>query len=254
LTEFLPISSSGHLIIFPALFHWQEQPLVFDTTMHLATAFALLVFFWRDIWKITLTFFQDFQRFNVKFHKYSTEGSFALKLFVGCLPAGIIGFLFEDTFETTFRSVESVALFLMAGALLMYFADRFHKPTNSNPSYKSSFIVGIFQSLALLPGFSRSGSTISGGMITGMGREQAARFSFLLAVPIVFAAGFFKLISTDWNVVDVSYPVLLGGFMSSFLVGLLAIKVLLAYVKSHSLNLFVAYRILLFFVLMFLIN
>src|SRR3989339_245083 len=94
LTEFLPISSSGHLIIFPALFHWQEQPLVFDTTMHLATAFALLVFFWRDIWKITLTFFQDFQRFNVKFHKYSTEGSFALKLFVGCLPAGIIGFLF----------------------------------------------------------------------------------------------------------------------------------------------------------------
>jgi len=180
--------------------------------------------------------------------------SFALKLFVGCLPAGIIGFLFEDTFETTFRSVESVALFLMAGALLMYFADRFHKPTNSNPSYKSSFIVGIFQSLALLPGFSRSGSTISGGMITGMGREQAARFSFLLAVPIVFAAGFFKLISTDWNVVDVSYPVLLGGFMSSFLVGLLAIKVLLAYVKSHSLNLFVAYRILLFFVLMFLIN
>ncbi|RJR27460.1 undecaprenyl-diphosphatase UppP [candidate division WWE3 bacterium] len=253
LTEFLPISSSGHLVIFPILLNWREQPVVFDTTMHIATACALSVYFWKDIWNIARNFFADFSSFGFALGKYTENGALALKIVVGCIPAGLLGFFFEDAFETYFRSVESVMLFLMAGALLIYFAEKLLKREDNKITYKKSFLIGLFQSLALFPGFSRSGSTISGGMFLGLTRENAARYSFLLSIPIIFAAGFYKLLSTEWTGSDVSFGVLGFGFISSFVVGLAAIKILLEFVKKNTLYVFVVYRIVLFLILSLII-
>ncbi|MFC1621973.1 undecaprenyl-diphosphatase UppP [Patescibacteria group bacterium] len=224
LTEFLPVSSSGHLIILPQVFGWESQPLVFDLVLHLGTALALVGYFFRDL---------------INFKKLWPI------LLVGSIPAGIIGFLFGDFFEMYFRGTLTVAIFLILGSIFMFLAEKFAKSKDANLGYKKSLFIGLFQALALFPGMSRSGSTISGGMFLGLSREAAARFSFLLSVPIVIAASAFKVyesLSISSLTFDIS---LFAGFLSSFLIGLLAIKFLMNFVKKHSLFWFVGYRLLL---------
>lgn len=241
LTEFLPISSSAHLVLVPIILKWEYQSLAFDAVLHLGTGCALLVYFFSDIVSI------------LKSKKLLTL------IIIGSLPAGILGFLFDNLFETYFRSVGFVTLFLAMGTILMYIAEvafknvwSIHRVENiSLISPAKAFVLGLFQSLALFPGVSRSGATISGGMLLGLTRELAARFSFILSLPIVFAAGFFKLLDSrgellwDFN--------LLTGFITSFLVGLFAIKFLVNFLKSNNLYIFIAYRVLLIAVLFFLI-
>ncbi len=229
-TEFLPISSSGHLIIIPEIFGWRVQPLVFDTTLHLGTALALIVYFYKDILEILIK--------KIKFGWIILAGS---------IPAGLIGFFFGDFFENTFRNTTYVVLFLFAGSLLMFIAELFVKRVkiDEKVGIRKSVLIGLFQSLALLPGMSRSGSTISGGMLLGLSRRKAARFSFLLSIPIVLGAAVFKIVESFSAVQEVSILTLSVGFVSSLVVGLLAIKFLLTYLGKKDLWVFIVYRLVL---------
>uniref|UniRef100_A0A7C4TPJ6 Undecaprenyl-diphosphatase n=1 Tax=candidate division WWE3 bacterium TaxID=2053526 RepID=A0A7C4TPJ6_UNCKA len=246
LTEFLPISSSGHLIVIPSILGWAPSGLVFDTTLHLGTAAALLVYFFKDLKNIVFGFLKDVWQHQDDFNYYSEYGKYGMYILLGSVPAGLIGFLFEDKIEYVFRALRYVAIFLFLGSLLMYVSEKlsFWK-LSSNVNYFKSLAIGLFQSLALLPGFSRSGSTIAGGMLFGLSREEAARFSFLLSVPIVVLAGGYELaragflITLDW------LPILLVGFFASFLTGLAAIRFLLNFLNKKGLSVFIIYRLVL---------
>lgn len=226
-TEFLPISSSGHLVIMPKLLGWESQPLVFDTTLHLGTGLAILAYFWKDLWGYL-----------------KKDRRYLITILIGSLPAGILGFLFNDKFEYYFREPFWVALFLILGSVLIYFAQKISDKKDKVDD-KDSFLIGIFQALALFPGVSRSGATISGGMILGFTREYAARFSFLLSIPIVFGAGIFQLSDSLDQVSSMSVLSILLGFAASFVSGLFFISFMLKFLKKHSLNIFVFYRLVL---------
>jgi undecaprenyl-diphosphatase len=246
LTEFIPVSSSGHLVIFPEVLGWESQPLVFDTTLHLATAFALILCFWKDITAIIKSLFKDFSKYKGDVKNYSSDSMMGLKIALGSVPVGIVGLLFEDVLENTFRGILSVAVFLLFGSFLMWFAEkRLEKRllVKDDISLMKSIEIGFFQVLALLPGVSRSGSTISGGMIFGLSRKEATRFSFLLSIPVVFMAGMFKLLSSYEYINAPDVPAMFIGFISSFLVGILAIKFMLKFVKNNKLYPFIFYRI-----------
>jgi len=243
-TEFLPVSSSGHLILVPSLLGMSEQPLVFDTTMHLATALTLVVFFFNDYVSLIKKFFSDLFTRRSLFPENKSEPGLML-LFLASVPAAVLGFFLENPIENIFRDVKYVMIFMAAGTILMLLAETYGKRIKSTATLGNAIIIGFFQSLALFPGVSRSGATISGGMLMGLNREYAARFSFLISVPIVLAAALFKIISTDWNVIDVSLINLAAGFISAFVTGTIAVKFLLNYLKNKGLNLFIIYRILL---------
>jgi undecaprenyl-diphosphatase len=240
--EFLPSSSTGHLVILSRIPGWAQQPLVFDTTLHLATAAALVVYFWKEILAIIVAFIKSVFQFKFSYQKYSKEAKLGLVILVGSIPAGIIGVLVGNSIETAFRSVLAVAIFLILGSVLMFFAEK----RNSNGvdiNMKKGFVIGLFQSLALLPGISRSGSTISGAMFLGLKREEATRISFLLSIPIVLSAGLFQLLKSYSELSTIPFSVTLIGFVVSFLSGIFAIKFLLKFVKTHSLYPFIVYRI-----------
>jgi len=246
ITEFLPISSSAHLIIFPKLFGWEEQKLVFDTTLHLATALALIICFWKDIVSIVKSFFKDVLKYKTNLTHYSSDSILGLKIIVGSIPVGLVGLIFGDLVENFFRSILSVAIFLLLGSLLMYIAEKKHKKrliVKDEISLAKSFKVGLFQVLALLPGVSRSGATLSGGMIFGLSRKEATRFSFLLSIPVVLFAGVSQLISSFdyFNMAD--FAPMFFGFVSSFIVGIFAIRFMLKFVKDNKLYSFVFYRV-----------
>jgi len=236
-TEFLPVSSSGHLVIFSHFLGWGNSSLIFDTMLHLGTGFALVAYFWKDL----LGILKDLK-------------GLGLKILLGILPAGIAGFLLEDWFESTFRSVEFVLLFLLLGSLLMLIAEFWlQKRVKLGKEFKkltlkSASLVGLFQILALFSGFSRSGSTISGGLLLGLNREEAARFSFLLSIPLVLGAGFYQLlkVSTGLGGLEVAtffWKEALIGISTSFIASFFCIDFLMKFLKKNSLLPFVVYRV-----------
>lgn len=239
LTEFLPVSSSGHLVFMPLLLKWEQQPLFFDVMMHLGTAFALLLYFRKDLTNIIKGVFT-----NIRSHE-AKLGAFIL---LGSFPAALLGVLFEDRIEAVFRSGVSVAVFLLIGTVLMIAAEISAKKITEHQEVTGAkaMIIGLFQALALFPGVSRSGSTISGGMLLKLTRENAARFSFLLSIPAVLGAAVFKM--AEFAVapeIGVGILNVLPGFISSFVVGYLAIDLLLKFLKNHSLYVFIVYRFVL---------
>lgn len=251
LTEFLPISSSGHLIVFPELLGWPEQPLAFDTTLHLGTAAALIIYFYKDLVALMTNFIKDFFVHRFNFKKYSRNGKFGLKIILASIPAGILGFSLQSFLEATFRGTLWVALFMLLGTLLMAFAEIEYKSSKSidtkeSPTYLDSLFIGFFQSLALLSGVSRSGATISGGMLLGLKRDEAARFSFILSIPIILAAGLSQLVGLEGGSMGLTVMHLLVGFVASALVGYLAVDFLIKFLKTKSLWPFIVYRVVLF--------
>jgi len=167
LTEFLPISSTGHLIIFEKIFNISQEEfgLAFDASLHLGTLLAVLIFFWKDYLKII-----------------SLKNRFVAKLIIGTIPAVFFGLIFEKQIDSTLRQIWIIALALIFFSAIFILAEKFGKQTKSkdNVSIIDALIIGLFQSIALIPGVSRSGSTISGGLFLGLKREEAARFAFLL--------------------------------------------------------------------------
>jgi undecaprenyl-diphosphatase len=243
-TEFLPVSSSGHLILVPNLLNMPEQPLVFDTTMHLATALTLVVYFFKDYLILAKRFFTVLFTRHSLFPADKSELGLTL-IFLASLPAAFLGFFLDDIIENVFRNVMHVILFMAVGTILMILAEIYGKRIKTKASLWNAIVIGFFQSLALLPGVSRSGATISGGMLLGLKRDYAARFSFLISVPIVLGAATFKIMSTDWSLLDISLIHLFLGFISSFITGMVAVKFLLNYLKNKDLKVFIIYRILL---------
>ncbi|MCA9307964.1 MAG: undecaprenyl-diphosphatase UppP [Patescibacteria group bacterium] len=242
LTEFLPISSTGHLILVSEFMHWPIQPLVFDAFLHLGTLLAVFAYFRKDVARIILHTIDDLiknQRVFSQWHEYTKLGFYIL---LGTIPALLLGLMFGDTIEANFREVFYVLIFLALGTGVMYYADTFYSANNGALSFSKSLLVGFFQALALLPGFSRSGATISGGLFVGLSRENSARFAFLLSLPIIFGAGVFKLIASVSELSTISPVVLLVGFVSSFVVGLICIRALLLFLKTKSLMGFIIYR------------
>jgi undecaprenyl-diphosphatase len=241
-TEFLPISSSGHLILFRDILGLQvNYGLAFDAVLQLATTLAILVYFRKEIIDLVKSFFKIILRRE----QDQKQKNITLAVIIGTIPAIILGILLEEFMDTVFRNSLLVAGTLVFGSLIMYFAEKF-AAQNTEINWKNGLIIGLFQSLALVPGMSRSGMTISGGLFMGLPREIATRFSFILAFPILFASGIKKLIDLGsggfLNVIGVE---LLWGSIASFLTGILAIHFLIKYLRANNMNVFIWYRVLL---------
>ena len=234
LTEFLPISSTGHLIIFEKIFgiSQTEFGLAFDASLHLGTLLAICLFFYKDY----------FQVFNPK------NGLIA-KLVVGTLPAVFFGLILETQIETTFRQTWIVGLSLILFSFVFILAEKLGRQikTKEKTTIVDSLAVGLFQSFALIPGISRSGSTISAGLFLGLKREEAAKFAFMLAGPVIAGAGlkkFFEVITTQTlGSSDLNF--FLVGMISSAIFGYLTIKYFLKYLSTKTLYPFVIYRVVL---------
>ncbi len=245
LTEFIPVSSSGHLVLTHALFGEGSLDLAFDATLQLATVLAVLVYFWKDLLSIALNFF----RIILKKEVSQKDKTMVWALLLGTIPAVIFGLLLESKMETVFRSTSLVAGALLFGSALMYLAERSHVYQGDSLAKKdltvmSGITIGLYQCLALIPGVSRSGATISGGLFQGLSREDATRFSFLLSFPIIFGSGLKQFIGLAGTGSALSFSLLIS-FIVAFVTGYFAIQFLISYLKNHSLNIFIWYRVIL---------
>lgn len=248
LTEFLPVSSTGHLIIARQLLGLQSEfGLGVDAVLHLATALAVAVYFRDDLLRLTRCVLLR-MRGTLMPHE---DRTLIAALIFGTIPAIAIGLPLEHTIETVFRSPLLVAAALVAGSALFVIAEWVGKQ-EATLTAKKGAIIGFFQALALVPGMSRSGSAISGGLILGLSREQAARFAFLLSFPIILGAGSKKLLDlgSAGFISDFGLPLLVAGFVS-FAAGLGAIHFLMRFLRTHTLYPFVAYRLVLAAALVF---
>ncbi|MAZ56640.1 undecaprenyl-diphosphatase UppP [bacterium] len=242
LTEFLPVSSTGHLIIVHDLLGTDiGGALAFDAVLHLATALAVIIYFRRDVLRLLKT------ALRLMGHKevVGKDKKLLLAILWGTVPAVVLGLSLESYIETSFRSPELVAVVLLLGSILFVLAERKHKYRTGSTELDSlrGFRIGLWQAAALLPGLSRSGATISGGMLLGLDRHEAARFAFLLAVPVILGAGLMKLIDLLSVGSNFEWSYLLAGALTAFAIGLLAIHFLLSILRKYSLWPFVWYRV-----------
>lgn len=254
LTEFLPVSSSGHLVLFHDFFNFNlPDNLAFDVVLHLGTLVALLLFFRLEILKYLLAWFKSFIKPNLG----NTNQLLAWYLFLATIPAAVAGYFLEEQIETIFRSPISVSVMLIVFGIILYVADKFFRQDKTMEQLKlgNSLFIGIFQALALVPGVSRSGITIIAGLSQKLKREEAAKFSFLLSIPIVFGAGLKKVIDLFNQATFISNDLLIlaSGFFTAVITGYLCIKYFLKYLQNHSLKVFAVYRVGLGLLIIFII-
>jgi len=244
LTEFLPISSSGHLVIVPYLLGWEipaDDAFIFDVLVQVATLFAVFAYFWNDLRSILQALLAN----TFKGKPFSDPlARLGWYLILASIPAGLIGLAVKELVERAFDSPLASALFLLVTAGLLLGAEKVGKRNRSLEliSAKDAFWIGFFQALAIFPGISRSGSTIVGGMMRHLDRPSAARFSFLMSIPIMLAAG--SLAAVDLiGLPEISQklPIYLPGFIAAAATGYLAIRWLLSYLIRHPLYLFSIY-------------
>jgi len=243
LTEFLPVSSSGHLVLIPALFGWDDQGLAFDVGLHGGTLLALLAYFWRDWYVMFRTGLADLARHGARTSNWRTDTRLLWLLALGSLPAGVVGLLFNDWIEAHVRQPWLVAIMLALMGTVMLLADRL--AANRRPiatvGMTDALIIGVGQALALVPGVSRSGATVTAGLARGLRREDAVRFAFLLGTPAFVGALLLK--SADLAALSgTEARDMLVGFATSAIVGFVAIHFLLRWVRTRSLLVFVLYR------------
>lgn len=241
LTEFIPVSSSGHLVILPALFGWQPQGVAFDAVLHLGTLLAVLAYF-RDDWiRIARAWLNSALTRRAR----TADERLAWYIIIASVPAGVGGMLFEKQFEAVFGQPVVVGYFLILTAGLLIVAEalgRRERPIAELTLF-DVIIIGLLQAAAILPGVSRSGSTIAGGLLTGLDRPAAARFSFLLAAPIIFGAGISQL-PRALREPDLGLVSLALGFVVAAGVGYVCIAFLLRYLRRGTLYPFAAYCLL----------
>ena len=242
LTEFLPISSSAHLILVPRLLGWTDPGLAFDASLHLGTLLATVIYFGRDLGLLAVGWLTSIRDRSLA-HPYARPAWLVL---LGSLPAGLAGLLLEDLAATVFRDLRVIGVTLILLALALLAAERISRGVKQLPevTWQDSFWIGVAQALALVPGVSRSGATITAGLFRGLKRDAAARFSFLLATPITAAAGLSQILQVVRAGLAPDERVgFLAGMIASAIVGYLAIAFLLRYLRRHSTLPFVAYRI-----------
>ena len=228
IAEFLPISSSAHLVFIPWVLGWPEHTLTFDVALHLGTLLALIAFFWREWWGII-------------------RSRLVWLLLLGSLPGALAGVIGEKYFEETFRGPVTIAFFMIGLALVLWAAEVVgqKKRDLASVGWLDAGVIGLAQALALMPGVSRAGITMTTGLFMGLKRETAAKFSFLLSAPIILGAGLYKgygLMKHGGLPHDERLPFLVG-MLTAALVGFFAIKYLLQYLQKNSFYLFIWYRI-----------
>ena len=241
LTEFLPVSSSGHLAIGREILGVEAaEDLVFEVAVHTATVLATIVVFRKQIWKLLCGLFK---------FKYNDETDYILKICVSMIPVFIVGVFFKDSVEALFSSLLVVGVALLVTAALLFFSDKAsQRRTASEPagerngiSYVQAFIVGLGQALAVIPGLSRSGTTISTGLLCGVKREAVAQFSFLMVLVPILGEAFLDVVGGDFAASSVGAGALVAGFLAAFVSGLFACKVMIALVKRAKLKWFALY-------------
>jgi len=241
LTEFLPISSSAHLRIVPALFNWDDPGASFTAVIQLGTMAAVVLYFWRDLWRIVSAWLASLRD---RSRRQDRDARLGWYLIAGTVPIAVFGLVFSDQIKTGARDLRLVGAALIVLGLVLYVADRTAKQrkTMEDLDTRDGVAVGFAQSLALIPGVSRSGATITAGLFLGYTREDAARFSFLLSVPAVVLSGLFELKDVGDGTSPGLAPTLIATIVS-FVVGYAAIAWLLRYLTSHSMLVFVVYRV-----------
>lgn len=235
LTEFLPVSSSGHLELGKAILgddSVPEESLLFTVVLHFATALSTLVVFRKEVWEII----QGLLKF-----KWNEESQFSLKIIISMLPAVVVGLFFEEQLEAFFGgNVKFVGFMLLVTAALLYFADK-AKDTGKKVGYTSAFIVGLSQAIAMLPGISRSGATISTSVLLGVDKTKAARFSFLMVVPLIFGKIAKDIMGGELNFNGDNNVAMGAGFVAAFVAGLAACTWMIQLVKQSKLSYFAIY-------------
>lgn len=235
LTEFLPVSSSGHLELGKAILgddSIPEESLLFTVVLHFATALSTLVVFRKDVWEIIKGLFQ---------FKWNEETEFSLKIVVSMIPAALVGYFLEDFMEVFFDgAIIIVGIMLLVTAFLLYLADM-AKTTEKGVSYRSAFVIGLAQMVAMLPGISRSGATISTAVLLGIDKTKSARFSFLMVVPLIIGKMAKDILSGEINF-ESSQTVAMGaGFVAAFVAGLAACTWMIKLVRQSKLTYFAIY-------------
>lgn len=248
ITEFFPISSSGHLVVLHALFpaFTAADQVAFDVALHWGTLVALVFFFRRDVVRILAAWFRSFKRQSVG--GPGDHAKLAWLIILGTIPAAIVGYLFEKTITEALRSSVWVGIMLMVGGIAFLLIEKLVRVTRQDNAWRrrDALIVGLAQVLSFVPGISRSGSTIVAGRALGFRHAAAARFSFLLSIPIVFGAGLKKLYEiSQQNLGSQNWLILIIGFLAALITGVAAIGWLLRFFERHSLTGFAYYRLVL---------
>jgi len=252
LTEFLPISSTAHLRIIPALLGWGDPGAAFTAVIQIGTLIAVIIYFWKDIVTIVGAVVKGITTRNFLHNRDAVLG---WMIAVGTIPVVVLGLLFKKNIETNLRSLYVISASMIILAIVLMFAELLTKKRAASNaklkslddvSWKDAITIGLTQAVALIPGSSRSGTTITGGLFMGLNRETAARFSFLLSLPSVFAAGVFELIKAQHELLatEVGIEYLIVSTIVSGIVGYASIAFLLNYLKSHTTYLFIIYRII----------
>jgi undecaprenyl-diphosphatase len=247
LTEFLPVSSSGHLVLVPWLFGWTDpfiNSVAFTVILHMGTLVALLAFFWRD-WVTLIP--AGLAAIRDRSLKGDPDRKMAFLLVVATIPAVLVGPIFESKLEDLVREPARIALMLCVGAAILWLADRWGSRQRDETSltFRESLGIGVAQVVALVPGISRSGVSISAGLFLGLNREAAARFSFLMATPVIGGAGIWEARKFLTNEAGPSpeMNVIVIGFVAALIAGFLAVRFMLEFLKRQPLTGFVVYRV-----------
>mgnify|MGYP001560858762 CR=1 FL=1 len=245
ITEFLPVSSTGHLILARSVLGSEgTHALAFDALLHLATAAAVILYFRRDMWALVQTFLRYVGRMPVN----ARDVTLLFAIIAGTIPAAIVGFFLESLMDSVLRGPLIVAGSLIVGSLLLGSAEYVYRRKRISPGHLTVRIgayIGLFQMLALIPGMSRSGSSISGGILLGLSRTEATRFAFLLSVPVILGAGLKKGVALLSQGADVSLGPVFVGAMVAFISGLCAVHFMLRYLRTHTFWPFIWYRFVL---------
>lgn len=241
LTEFLPISSSAHLLIFSQIFGWADPGAAFTAVTQIGTETAVVLYFSRDIWRILRAWFGQFGHPETRGDPDVRMGWLVI---IGTLPIGLLGFVFSDQIETVARNLYLVAITLIFFGILLGIADRTARSIRGlgELTVRDGIIYGLCQALALIPGVSRSGATITAGLFMGYTREAATRYAFLLAIPAVLASGFYQALDIGSDPAVAWGPTILATVIA-FVIGYAVISWLIKYVSTNSYMPFVIYRI-----------
>ncbi|NVK25907.1 MAG: undecaprenyl-diphosphate phosphatase [Gammaproteobacteria bacterium] len=241
LTEFLPISSSAHLILPSQVLGWDDQGLAFDVAVHAGSLLAVVLYFRQEVGRMTVSWLGSFQG------KQDKESKLAWLIILATIPAGLIGYVFNDFIESSLRSAAVIATTTIVFGLLLWWVDTKASQTKNEytVSIKNVMVIGVAQVLALIPGTSRSGITITAGLMVGMTRKAAARFSFLLSIPLITAAGGYQVYKLSQQLLPVDWQAIAIGTALSFVSAYACIHYFLILVEKVGMLPFVIYRLIL---------
>lgn len=241
-TEFLPVSSSGHLILVPALLGWADQGLAFDVMVHLGSLFAVMVYFRREVASILRATLG-----NLFGGPASAESRLGWQVAFATIPVGLAGFFFGDAIENALRNPRYIAVTMIVFALLLWWVDRrnLQRRRLADLDWKDVLVLGVAQAISLMPGVSRSGMTMTAGLMMGMNRDAAARFSFLMAIPVIILASGLKIVQLIQSGEQVDWSLMLIGVLVSALVAFAVIHWFLGFIRRFSMAPFAVYLLLL---------